>query len=37
MTTAYTQPTRWQRLQPLVQGFDGGLLLGCCCWPSFAW
>ena len=29
MTTAYNQPTRWQRLQPLVQGFDGGLLLAC--------
>ena len=27
MTTAYTQPSRWQRLQPFVQGFDGGLLL----------
>ena len=27
MTTAYTQPSRWQRLQPYVQGFDGGLLL----------
>ena len=26
MTTAYTQPSRLQRLRPLVQGFDGGLL-----------
>ena len=27
MTTAYTQPSRWQRLRPWVVGFDGGLLL----------
>jgi rod shape determining protein RodA len=27
MTTAYTQPSRWQRLRPLVKGFDGGLLM----------
>ncbi|MEY2729397.1 MAG: Rod shape-determining protein RodA, partial [Pseudomonadota bacterium] len=27
MTTAYQQPSRWRRLRPLVDGFDGGLLL----------
>ncbi len=27
MTTAYTQPTLWQRVRPWLQGFDSGLLL----------
>jgi len=27
MSTAFTQPSRWQQLRPLVQGFDTGLLL----------
>ena len=25
--TAYAQPSRWQRLRPLIDGFDSGLLL----------
>ena len=31
MNAIYEQPSLWQRVRPMFIGFDGPLLIACCC------